>query len=127
MLRIIQNRAAESAKSYYSQADYLSEGQEQIGSWGGKGCQLLGLDGQVSKKAFDRLCDNLHPISGKQLTPRTRSDRTVGYDFNFHVPKGVSVAYTFNQDERILDAFRESVDETMEELERDARTRVRRG
>ncbi|MCA9217971.1 MAG: relaxase domain-containing protein, partial [Planctomycetales bacterium] len=127
MLRIIQNRAAESAKSYYSQADYLSEGQEQIGCWGGKAAMMLGLNGQVTKVAFDRLCDNQHPRTGKQLTPRTRSDRTVGYDFNFHVPKGVSVAYALNQDERIVEAFREAVDETMNELERDMRTRVRRG
>ena len=71
---------------------------------------MLGLWGDVSKEAFDRLCDNQHPLTGQQLSPRTRSDRIVGYDVNFHVPKGVSIAYALNHDERILQAFRESVE-----------------
>ncbi|MEZ6104428.1 MAG: MobF family relaxase [Pirellulaceae bacterium] len=127
MLRIIQNRAATSAKSYYSHGDYLSEGQEQIGTWGGKGAALLGLSGTVEKDQFDRLCDNLHPIAGKQLTPRIREDSTVGYDFNFHAPKSVSMACELLGDHRILDAFIESVDETMQEIEPDMKTRVRKG
>ena len=92
MLRIIQNQAAASAKTYYSQADYLGEGQERPGAWGGEGALKLGLSGRASKKEFDRLCDNLHPVTGRQLTPRMRADRTVGYDFNFHCPNGVSLA-----------------------------------
>ncbi len=127
MLRIIQNQAPASAKSYYSQADYLGEGQERPGTWGGEGAAKQGLSGQVGKKEFDRLCDNLHPITGRQLTPRMRADRTVGYDFNFHCPKGVSLAYLMLRDERILEAFETSVDETMQEAEADARVRVRRG
>lgn len=125
MLRIIQNKHAAGAKSYYSHGDYLSEGQELNGRWGGKGAALLGLTGDVQKRDFDALCDNLHPVTGARLTARTDTDRTVGYDFNFHVPKGVSLAYAFTQDDRILDAFRASVQETMEELEAEAKTRVR--
>ena len=126
MLRIIQNSAAASAKSYYAHSDYLSEGQELTGRWGGRTAQMLGLAGDVEKLSFDRLCDNLDPRSGNQLTLRTNSDRTVGYDFNFHLPKGVSLAYTLGEDERILDAFRDSVDETMREIEQEAKTRVRK-
>ncbi|MEZ6104471.1 MAG: MobF family relaxase [Pirellulaceae bacterium] len=126
MLRIIQNQAAASAKSYYSQADYLSEGQELVGDWGGRTAELLGLWGTVDKRQFDRLCDNLHPATGRQLTPRTRFDRSVGYDCNFHAPKGVSVALSLLGDERIAAAFEQSVAETMEDMECDARTRIRR-
>lgn len=125
MLRIIQNRNSALAKSYYSKADYYAEGQELAGRWGGKGAALLGLNGEVQKKDFDALCDNLDPRTGARLTARTDSDRTIGYDFNFHVPKGVSLAYAFTQDERILDAFRTSVQETMQELEIETKTRVR--
>lgn len=39
------------------------------------------------------------------------------YDFNFHCPKSVSVAYEFTKDERILDAFKLSVNQTMREIE----------
>ena len=45
----------------------------------------------------------------------------------FHVPKGVSLVYALNQDERILSAFRTSVRETMDELEADMKTRVASG
>ena len=126
MLRIIQNRAAGSAKSYYAHSDYLSDGQELTGRWGGRAAGMLGLCGEVDKLSFDRLCDNLDPRSGERLTLRTNSDRTVGYDFNFHLPKGVSLAYSLGMDDRILTAFRDSVDETMHEIEREAKTRVRR-
>lgn len=126
MLRIIQNRSSESAKSYYAQSDYLSEGQELTGYWGGKAAERLGLSGEVGKQHFDRMCGNLHPQTGDRLTLRTKADRTPGYDFNFHVPKGVSLAYAMGQDDRILDLFRASVEETMQEIEREAKTRVRK-
>ena len=50
----------------------------------------------------------------------------MGYDFNFHCPKSVSVAYEFTQDERILDAFKFSVNQTMREIESEIKTRVRK-
>ena len=126
MLRIIQSKSAEAAKSYYSRADYLTDGQELSGNWRGKGAAMLGLTGLVEKQAFERLCRNEHPLTGKQLTERNRTGRTVGYDFNFHVPKGISVAYALLDDDRILTAFQDAVDETMVEIERDAATRVRK-
>jgi len=43
MLRIIQNRAAGSAKSYCAHSDYLGEGQELTGRWRGKGAETLHL------------------------------------------------------------------------------------
>lgn len=55
--------------------------------WGGKGAERLCLKGEVEWKDFSSLCDNLNPITGKSLTPRTQAERRVLYDFNFHVPK----------------------------------------
>jgi conjugative relaxase-like TrwC/TraI family protein len=80
----------------------------------------------VDKDSFDRLCDNLDPRNGKPLTVRTRSDRTVGYDFTWSVPKSVSVLYAMTGDRQILDAFREAVDETMRDIEAEMQTRVRK-
>jgi len=91
MIRISQQDCASGAKRYYATADYYSEGQEIVGSWGGKGADRLGLSGTVDKFSFERLCDNLHPQTGEPLTVRTRSERTVGYDFTFSVPKAVSL------------------------------------
>src|SRR3954447_8794334 len=126
MIRITQQDSAKDAKRYYASADYYSEGQEIVGAWGGIGARLLGLSGVVDKLSFDRLCDNLDPRDGTQLTVRTRSDRTVGYDFTWSVPKSVSLLYALTGDRQILDAFREAVDETMRDIEGEMQTRVRK-
>src|SRR5271156_1146602 len=127
MIRITQQESAKGAKSYYATADYYSEGQELVGAWGGKGAARLGLEGPVDKFSFDRLCDNLDPRTGKPLTVRTRSERTVGYDFTFSVPKSVSLLYAMSGDQDILGAFRAAVEETMREIEAEMKTRVRMG
>jgi len=126
MLRITQNSHVGGAKSYYSTADYYSEGQELTGRWQGEAARRLGLSGMVEPAQWDALCDNLNPQTGERLTARTRSDRTVGYDFNFHVPKSVSLLYGVTRDERILNAFRDSVDETMHDIETEMSARVRK-
>src|ERR1700693_4549191 len=127
MIRITQQNSASAAKQYYTKADYLSEGQEIVGSWGGKGASRLGLQGTVDKFSFERLCDYLDPRTGKPLTVRTRLERRVGYDFAFSVPKSVSLLYAMSGDQGIMDAFRGAVDETMREIETEMKTRVRRG
>lgn len=126
MLRITQNAQADGAKSYYSTADYYAEGQELTGRWRGAAARRLGLDGTIEKADWDALCDNRDPHTGERLTARTRADRTVGYDFNFHVPKSVSLLYAVTRDERLLDAFRDSVDATMHDIEAEMQTRVRK-
>ncbi len=127
MLRITQNNAPAGAKSYYTASDYYTEGQELVGTWKGKGADRLGLHGNVSQEDWESLCDNKCPVNGKPLTPRMRANRRVGYDFNFHVPKSVSVLYALTEDERILEAFRDSVDSTMHDIETEMQTRVRTG
>jgi conjugative relaxase-like TrwC/TraI family protein len=126
MVRITQQNSPEGAKRYYAVADYYSEGKEIVGSWGGKGAAKLGLEGTVDQDSFNRLCDNLHPQTGEQLTVRTRSERRVGYDFTFSVPKSVSLLYAMSGDQDIMGAFRSAVDETMREIEAEAKTRIRK-
>jgi conjugative relaxase-like TrwC/TraI family protein len=126
MIRISQQDNAGAAKKYYSTADYYSEGQEIVGSFGGRGASRLGLEGTVDKLSFERLCDNLDPHTGKKLTVRTRGERRVGWDFSFSVPKSVSLLYALSGDQGIMDAFRSSVDETMREIEAEAKARVRK-
>src|SRR5258706_6178679 len=127
MLRIIQNSASAGAKSYYSTADYYAEGQELVGIWRGEAARRLGLDSTINKGDWDALCDNLDPRTGATLTARQKSNRRVGYDINFHVPKSVSVFYGLTGDDRVLAAFRESVDSTMQDMEAEIKTRVRIG
>ena len=130
MIRINQQSVAEAAKSYYgSPAEYYGAGeQEVIGAWIGKGADRLGLEGTtVLQQHFARLCDNLHPFTGEKLTARMRKDRRVGYDFNFHVCKSLSIIYGITGDPGILEALRWAVRETLRAMERDVRARVRKG
>jgi len=127
MLRVTASR---NAKEYFAQSlkreDYYSEGQEVGGDWHGMAAGRLSLSGAVIQAEFDSLCDNKIPGTDERLTQRTKSNRTVGYDFNFHCPKSVSVAYEFTRDEHILDAFKLSVNQTMQEIESEIKTRVRK-
>src|SRR5438874_10485630 len=126
MLRVIASR---NAKEYFAQSlskeDYYTEGQEIRGEWQGIGAEKLGLSGAVDQAAFDALCENRRPGTDERLTQRNKGNRIVGYDFNFHCPKSVSVVYEFTRDERILDAFKQSVNQTMREIESEIKTRVR--
>jgi len=125
MLRVTQSNSAGRAKSYYSTADYYTQGQELTGFWRGIGASKLGLSGTVDRCDWDRLCDNLRPDTGEPLTVRRKDTRRVGYDFNFHVPKSVSLLYGLTRDTRILEAFQDSVRATMEDIEAESKSRVR--
>jgi conjugative relaxase-like TrwC/TraI family protein len=126
MLRITPSLSSDAAKSYFSSADYYSEGQDLVGVWRGEGARRLGLTGDIHAQEWDRLCDNQHPQTGERLSVRTRIERRVGYDFTFDVPKGVSLLHAVTSDDRILDAFRDAVRDTMSEIEAEMQTRVRR-
>ncbi|MCA9094992.1 MAG: relaxase domain-containing protein, partial [Planctomycetaceae bacterium] len=127
MLRIIQSQGVQRAKSYYSTADYYLDGEQELpGQWRGKGTDLLGLKGEINRHDWEALCDNLDPRTGSRLTQRTNADRTVGYDFNFHVPKSLSLLYGMTRDDRLLDAFRDAVNGTMRDMETEMQTRIRK-
>lgn len=131
MIRMIQSRSAGHAKAYFSDAlsksDYYTSDQELPGYWQGKLAGRLGIDGLTSKESFFALCENRHPLTGDPLTPRTKAERTTGYDINFHCPKSVSVLHVFAEDDHLLTAFRQSVTDTMQAIEQDAKTRIRKG
>jgi len=126
MLRITQQSSPDAAKQYYASADYYAEGQELVGRWGGEAAKMLGLEGPVSKREFNALCENRDPRTGDRLTPRTKDERTVGYDFTWSVPKSVSLLYALTEDQQVLAAFRDSVHETMRDIETEMRARVRK-
>ena len=130
MIRINQQSNAEAAKGYYgSTAEYYRDGkQEVVGQWIGKGVDRLGLDSStVLQHHFARLCDNRHPLTGERLTARTRKGRRVGYDFNFHACKSLSIVYAITGDPAILDALRWAVRQTMRAMEAGVKARIRKG
>lgn len=127
MLRLSEQKTATTIRRFYATARYYEQGLGIIGTWGGLGAQRLGLKGTVTRQALERLCDNIHPATDEQLTPRMRQDRTVAYTFRFSLPKSVSVLYGLYQEGSILDGFRAAVTGTMLEMESEMKTRVRKG
>jgi len=129
MLSVTPCVNAQQAKDYFTRHMdrdyYLRDSAEFPGEWHGRGAEMLGLSGQVDKESYFRLCENLDPRTGEPLTPRTKADRRVSYDFTFNAPKSVTLAYELGEDDRIETAFRDSVKETMEEMENAMRARVR--
>lgn len=129
MIRMIQSSNAAHAKAYFQQAlskaDYYINDQELNGHIRGKLAERLGITGIATKEAFFALCDNIDPATGKHLTPRTKVERTTGYDINFHCPKSVSILHALSGDDHLMKAFENSVQATMQDIEADAKTRVR--
>ncbi|NOY73071.1 MAG: relaxase domain-containing protein, partial [Gammaproteobacteria bacterium] len=70
--------------------------------------------------------DNIRPDNGESITAHQRSNRTAGYDFTFNAPKSLSILYEHSKDDNLLSAFRESVHETMQEIEQKMEARVRK-
>ena len=129
------------AKGYFeehlSAGDYYAENECLQGEWLGRGAELLGLSGRVTRDEFLALCDNHHPRSGALLTQRRNTlrrgkstdsevaNRRVFYDFTFSPPKSVSVAALVGGDKRILTAHANAVKVALTELEQFASARVR--
>lgn len=130
MIRMIQSVASGAAKKYFKEsltkADYYINDQELKGQFFGKLKDRLGISEEVTKDVFFKLCDNINPLDGSDLTARTVENRRVGYDINFHCPKSVSIIHSLSSDEHILKLFQSSVRDTMKEIEKDAATRVRK-
>ena len=77
MLRITTSHSAEGAKKYFDVSlktdDYYTR---DIGTWGGKGAEILGLKGEVERKGFVALINNRWPgANGKRLTARMNKTR----------------------------------------------------
>ena len=131
--------------------DYYTK---DVGTWGGKGAEILRLKGEVERKDFVALANNRWPkANGKRLTARmnktriedvtdgktgfpvldqqTRevqkrevSNRRAGYDFTFSVPKSVSLYLALNDDKVLERMPAEALDETMAAIEARMETKV---
>ena len=128
-------------REHLSVGDYYAEGQHVPGHWFGKGAADLGLSGVTKEAEFIRLCENLHPQTGEQLTLRQKTTRTemdadgvehqaanrrVFYDFTFSPPKSVSIAALVGDDCRIVEAHDHAMTEALQQLQTFAATRVRK-
>jgi conjugative relaxase-like TrwC/TraI family protein len=109
--------------------DYWAEGEKQVcGEWIGQGATLLGLEGAVTDAPFEALRANRDWQTGKRLTARAnKKTRMALFDIQLSAPKDVSVLAMVGGDGRVREAFVESVQAVLVEMEKFAAVRERRG
>jgi conjugative relaxase-like TrwC/TraI family protein len=124
------------AQRHLEHSDYYDEHRKVQGEWRGRGAELLGIRGQVTREQFESVREGIHPDTGEFLRPRHSADR-VGqdgseqskgrslYDLTFSAPKSVSVQALVGGDERLIAAHDKAVREALAEAEHYAATRVR--
>lgn len=78
--------------------------------WEGKGAELLGLSGEVTKDAFEKILNGELPNGDKIGQVQNRQS---GIDLTFSMPKSASILALVLGDERILNAHWSAVKETM--------------
>lgn len=82
--------------------------------WDGKGAEMLGLSGSVTKDAFEKILNGELPNGDKigQV-----ANRQSGIDLTFSMPKSASILALVSGDQRILTAHWNAVRETMSWVE----------
>ena len=85
--------------------------------WFGKGAELLGLQGEVDFKIFEGLLKGRFP-DGTLMTQLARDEyHRPGYDLTFSAPKSVSILALVADNQEVLVAFRQSVQEVLSKIE----------
>ena len=124
------------AARHLEHSDYYDEQRKVQGEWQGRGAELLGLRGEVTREQFEAIREGLHPETGEFLRPRHSADRMGEdgaeqskarslYDLTFSAPKSVSIQALVGGDERLTAAHDHAVREALAEAESYAATRVR--
>lgn len=117
MINLTALRSASAAASYY-QADnyYLRDEAEEASAWTGQAARELGLQGRVDETTFAAMLAGKLP-NGHEIATQ-RSEHRPGLDLTFSSPKSVSLLALVGGDERIGEAFRQSVSASLSWVEK---------
>jgi conjugative relaxase-like TrwC/TraI family protein len=138
MLTMSKALSAGQANDYYQQQfisakeNYYSESGEIKGRWCGTLADEWDLKGEVTTEQYERIVAGEDPHTGEPLIRSVSARETVdedgkekitsthraGWDATISAPKSVSLAALVGGDERVREAHRESVQETLKELEK---------
>lgn len=115
------NRLASSCKafSYYSEQGeyYLGGGDKGIGLWLGKGAKELGLKGKIAPQDFKALLSGHLPTGETMTQVKKGCYHRPGYDLTFSAPKSVSLLALVADNQAVLQAHQEAVQQTLEYIE----------
>jgi conjugative relaxase-like TrwC/TraI family protein len=131
----VANVSAGMSSSYYEKDDYYSkEGSEKDGKayskWEGSLAKELKLKGSVELKDFENLLKGkiAKDITLGRVNGKGEREHSAGIDLTFSAPKSVSILSEIGGDERVLNAHRKAVSETLKFMESEfIRARVRKG
>ncbi|BDW83688.1 hypothetical protein MACH24_31260 [Erythrobacter sp. Dej080120_24] len=119
MLSVANVRSPSAAASYFAADNYYTGADaDRSGTWVGKGAERLGLEGRVNAEQFDALLRGELP-GGIQVGNAGQAHRP-GTDLTFSLPKSWSLLALVGGDQRIIDAYREAVIETLHWAEKNA-------
>jgi len=125
MLSVSTVKNAGKAGAYYTAEDNYYFLGEQSTEWYGTGAENLGLGGPVNRDTFVPVLEGQLP-DGTDLR-RMQGDvnkHRPGYDLTFSAPKSVSVLALVTGDRFLIEAHREAVRRTLDDVEKLATTRT---
>ncbi len=104
--------SAGSAGEYYAKDNYYLASELADGSeWIGDGARSLGLEGRVETEAFTAILEGRLPDGS--VIDAARGEHRPGLDMTFSAPKSLSLLALVGRDDRIIVAFRDSVQATL--------------
>lgn len=119
MLSVANVRSAGGAASYFAKDNYYASADaDRFGLWVGKGAERLGLSGTVEPRAFEAILRGELPTGGR--IGHEGAAHRAGTDLTFSLPKSWSMLALVGKDQRIIDAYRSAVIETLQWAERNA-------
>ncbi|RPD93467.1 conjugative transfer relaxase/helicase TraI [Candidatus Pantoea deserta] len=125
MLSVSSVKNAGKAGAYYTNEDNYYFLGEQSTEWYGTGAENLGLEGPVNRDTFVAVLEGQLPdgTDMRRMEGGVNKHRP-GYDLTFSAPKSVSVLALVTGDTFLVDAHKEAVRRTLDEVEKLATTRT---
>ncbi|HEX7855029.1 MAG TPA: MobF family relaxase [Sphingobium sp.] len=120
MLSVASVRSASGAANYFAKDDfkdnyYTADGSAEQSAWGGEGAETLGLEGEVTKQAFEEILGGTLPTGEGVAQVENRRN---GVDLTFSAPKSLSLMAYVAGDKRVLAANMAAVQKTMAWVEK---------
>ncbi len=82
-------------KNKKDKENYYSENNNVDSFWYGKGCEQLGLTGQIKSGDFTKLINGIHPLSNERLFT-LKEVKYIATDLTLSAPKDFSIVYNLS-------------------------------